>query len=569
VAARLVNALRGGRHAGAVTATAEALRPVLQERQRAWGRDIPTIVDFVTDPVLLGLAISPAQRTLLKAIYGLPLDKGEERDLWRRCTGREDYPARPFPEVTVAAGARAGKDSRIAAPMVCYEAVFGDHARHVTRGERGVIPLVAQDARAVKVAFGYVKDYLTRSPLLAPMVGAPPLAASITLTNRLAVECFPCTLRSLRGWSMPAAVLDELAFFRLEGQADSDVEVQASIRRGMVNFPFTRLIKISTPYMKSGVLFEDFRRGFGQPDPDLLVWRAPSVLMNPSLLEERLDRERRLDPQRFAREYEAEFAEDIDAAIPSAWIDQAIVKGRHELPPQAGVRYVAAVDPSGGGADAFTLSIVHVEGDANARRVVQDVIRGWGRGASGEIDLEGVVHEIAGICLAYGDTRTVHGDRYAAGWVRQRFRAEGVRYEEAALRDPEDPDREVYLDKSMAYLEAEPLFAQGRIEILDHTVQERELKLLERRPRAGGRTIVDHPDGGHDDHANALALAVAKAGQWRARPWAMTPSVPSHIAQIGEPTRSGGMGAVLGVRPGMAPAAGRAGGQADQVRRRY
>jgi hypothetical protein len=37
----------------------------------------PTITEFVMDPQLLGLAISPAQRTLLKAIYGLPLDAAE------------------------------------------------------------------------------------------------------------------------------------------------------------------------------------------------------------------------------------------------------------------------------------------------------------------------------------------------------------------------------------------------------------------------------------------------------------------------------------------------------------
>src|SRR5207249_5299632 len=43
----------------------------------------------------------------------------------------------------------------------------------------------------------------------------------------------------------------------------------------------------------------------------------------------------------------------------------------------------------------------------------------------------------------------------------------------------------------------------------DHPVLVRQLKLLERRPRPGGRTLVDHPHGGHDDYANALALAVA------------------------------------------------------------
>src|SRR5262249_15728946 len=313
----------------------------------------PTIIEFVTDPHLLGLSVSPAQRTLLRASYGLPLDESEI-DVWRVCTGRETYSAHPFSEATVIAGARAGKDSRIAAPTVCYEAVFGGHERHLARGERGVIPLVAQDQRATKIAFGYIRDYMTPSPLLASLV-AEVLASEIVLTNGVAIACFPCTLRSLRGWSIPVGVMDELAFYRLEGQADSDVEVQASIRRGMIAFPTTRLLKISTPYMKGGILYEDFQRGFGQDDPDLLVWRAWSLWMTPSPREARLERERRLDPSRFAREYEAEFAEDLAAFLPAAWVDQAVMAGRHELPPRADVRYVAAVDPSGGGADAFTL----------------------------------------------------------------------------------------------------------------------------------------------------------------------------------------------------------------------
>jgi hypothetical protein len=177
-----------------------------------------------------------------------------------RLHGPHDVPGVPFPEVTAVAGARAGKDSRIAAPIVCYEAALGGHERYLARGERGVIPLVAQDARAAKIAFGYIRDSLTRSPLLNSLVDDV-LATEIVLTTGITIACFPCTLRSLRGWSMPAGVMDELAFYRLEGQADADVEVQASIRRGMINFPSTRLVKISTPYMKGGVLFDDFRRG--------------------------------------------------------------------------------------------------------------------------------------------------------------------------------------------------------------------------------------------------------------------------------------------------------------------
>ena len=264
-----------------------------------------------------------------------------------------------------------------------------------------------------------------------------------------------------------------------------------------MNFPSPRLVKISTPYMKSGVLYDDFKRYFGQDSPDVLVWRAPSVLMNPSLKAERLERERRLDPDRFSREYEAEFAEDLEAFLPSAWVESAVVPGRHELPPCEGVNYMGAVDPSGGGQDAFTLSIVHTEGNAPERRVIQDVMKGWTRTRSLTVDLESVVREIAETLKSYR-LSSVTGDRYAGHWVRQAFQAQGIRYEEAQ-------------PKAEAYLELEPLFAQGRIEILDHPQLIRELKTLERRPRAGGKTLVDHPRGGHDDYANALALAAAKS----------------------------------------------------------
>ena len=450
-----------------------------------------SIIDFCTDPQLLGLSLSPAQRTLLKSIYGLPLSK-EELGLFRQCTGREHYRGCPFGEATVIAGARAGKDSRIAAPVVLYEAIFGGHEKHLAKGERAVIPLVAQDQRATRIAFGYVREYVRNSPLLAGMVEET-LSAEILLSNRITVSCFPCTLRSLRGWSIPTGVLDELGFFRLEGQADSDAEIQASVRRGMLSFPSPKLVKISTPYMRSGVLYEDFKKGWSEDNPDLLVWKAATLLMNPSLRAERLERERRLDPQRFAREYEAEFAEDLESFLPSVWVEDAVVSGRHELPPRDGVIYTAACDPSGGGADAFTFCIAHTEGEGPEGKIVQDVCKGWARRGTQQVDLEGIVKQIAETLRGYWITSVI-GDRYAGQWVRQAFEREDIRYEEAP-------------DMATASKELEPVFAQSRIELLDHPQLTRELKLLERKPRPGGRDMVEHPRGCHDDYANSLALA--------------------------------------------------------------
>ncbi len=459
---------------------------------------IPTIIEFATDPQLLNLSISLGQETLLRAIYGLPLPTKDHLDLWVQCTGRTTYPGRPFGEVTVIAGARSGKDSRIAAPIVCYEGLYGGHERHLAKGEVGTIPEVAQDLRATAIGFSYVKAYLTRSSLLSGKV-AEVLAGEITLTNGLRVFCFPCTLRSLRGWSNPVGVMNEVGFYRLEGQADSDEEIQASIRRGMLSFPMPRLAKISTPYMMSGILYEDHKRAWGRDDPDLLVWQAPTVLMNPTITAGRLERERRLDASRFAREYEGEFVADVEAFLPAAWVEDAVIPGCHELAPRTGVIYQAAVDSSGGGPDAFTMSIMHLEAPGTEQaRVVQDVLRSWGRVGAQAPNLAAVVGEIATILRAYGLYQAT-GDKYAAGWVTQAFGKAGISYIPAPM------------DKSTAYLESRALFAQGRIEILDDPVLVRQLKNLERRPRAGGRDQVDHPRGSrhHDDHANVTCLAAA------------------------------------------------------------
>ena len=58
-------------------------------------------------------------------------------------------------------------------------------------------------------------------------------------------------------------------------------------------------------------------------------------------------------------------------------------------------------------------------------------------------------------------------------------------------------------------MSAQPLFSQRIVELLDIPKMNGELRRLERRPRAGGRDLVDHPRGGRDDSANAAVGACA------------------------------------------------------------
>jgi hypothetical protein len=449
----------------------------------------PTIIDFVKDAGLLGLAVSPAQETLLRAIYGLPLT-ADQLSLWRECTGRATYPGQGFQEVTVLAGARAGKDSRIAVPIALFEALFGGHSKRLSRGERAVIPFVAQDHRATRIAFDYLRGYVEAPILQSEVVNIT--SQEIEFRNGVRVVTFPSTAASMRGWSIPAAILDEVGFWRLEGAADSDVEIQVSIRRGGLAFAETRIIKISTPYMRSGILFDDFSRHHGKDSPDLLVWRAPSVLMNPSLKLERLDRERRLDPQRFSREYEAEFQQDLSSAFDWSAIDACVVPGRRELSPSKETHYYGFVDPSGGGADAFTLAVAHSSGAGWRERATLDLVRWWTGGSPAEIVVE------AAEILKKFDIGCVYGDRYSGAWVRDAFERQGVNYEVAART------------KSEIYLECIAYVNSGRVELLDLPRLRQEIQNLERRPSSGGKDKVDHPPGGsfHDDVANAACGAL-------------------------------------------------------------
>jgi hypothetical protein len=257
---------------------------------------------------------------------------------------------------------------------------------------------------------------------------------------------------------------------------------------------------VPDPTMKSGVIYDDFQRGFGHDDPDLLVWRSTTAVMNPTITAARLAQQRRLDPVRFAREFEAEFADDVAAFVPRDWIDAAVRVGRFELPPNRSRRAVAAIDPSGGGLDAFTFAVVVQMPDGG---LVQAVMKGEAWVGTLAPDLEGLVRDYMRTAKAYGCAEVI-SDRYAARWVRQAVERHGLRFVASEMT------------RSEAYLNVEPLLAQGRIELLDHPQLIRELAMLERRPQPGGKEVVEHPRGGHDDFANALALAAAHA-------WTQTP----------------------------------------------
>jgi len=108
-----------------------------------------------------------------------------------------------------------------------------------------------------------------------------------------------------------------------------------------------------------------------------------------------------------------------------------------------------------------------------------------------------VTAEAAAVITPY--TTVVYADRYAGDWPVVAFAKHGVSVGRC--------DR----TKSELYLELLPLLNSHTVELLDAERLRQQLSGLERRTSRGGKDVVDHVVGGHDDVVNAAAGALVMA----------------------------------------------------------
>jgi hypothetical protein len=289
-------------------------------------------------------------------------------------------------------------------------------------------------------------------------------------------------------------VLDETAFMR-DATTGSSLPVEdllTALKPAMATIPGAKLVSISTPAGRTGVLWETYKTYYGKPplDGGTLVVQAPTLTMNstidPTIIEAALAK----DPQAAAAEYLAEFRSDIGAFLNREVVEATIEEKRFELPYIPGEQYTAFADAAGGGGkDSFTLAISHY--DKKTDHVILDLLRE----AKPPFSPEAVIRDYSSTINEYKISR-VTADRYAGNFVVEQFRKNGVFLTHSAL------------SKSQIYLEFLPLIMAGKVELLDNLVLLTQLTALERRLSRSGRDTVDHPQGAHDDIANAATGAV-------------------------------------------------------------
>lgn len=238
-------------------------------------------------------------------------------------------------------------------------------------GERGTLPIIAADRKQARTVFRYVLGLLDGCPMLARMV-VNRTAESVELTNGITIEVHTASFRSIREYTVVAAVLDEVAFWRSDDSANPDREIVNTLRPAMATVPGALLMGISSPYARRGALWDAYRAHYGRDGDPVLVWQAPTGAMNPLVPESVIATAYAEDESAAAAEYSAEFRRDIEAFIAREVVEACIVLGRHELPRLTDATHFAFVHPSGGSVDAMTLAVAHREPDGT---VVLDCVR--------------------------------------------------------------------------------------------------------------------------------------------------------------------------------------------------
>ena len=459
------------------------------------------IRQWMTDPALLGSTFGDeswaAWRALLAGFDGLPLSESEAA-IFRELTQREP-PTEPLDEFWPVVGRRGGKSITSGLLAVIPAVTFEPRGR-LSAGEVTTVMVIAEDRRQARSVYRYIAGLLHSCQMLKRMIRKE-RADGIELTNRVVIEVHTASFRAVRGYTLLAAILDEVAFWFSDG-ANPDAEIISALRPGLGTLG-GRLIGLSSPYARRGVLWDTYREHYGKEGP-ILVAQAPTRVLNATFPQSTINKALSRDEPRARAEYLAEFRTDVETFVPREVIEACVEPGCRELGPISGVSYFAFVDPSGGSHDSMTLAIAHNEDGVG----VLDAIRE----RKPPFSPEAVVKEFSELLRSYR-VGSVMGDRYAGEWPRERFREHGIQYRVA------DNTRSGYYSALL------PILNSVKARLLDNDRLVNQLVSLERRVSRGGKDSIDHPPKGHDDVANAVAGALVGVTAWHRIPWGVVGEV--------------------------------------------
>ncbi|TQN44402.1 terminase family protein [Blastococcus colisei] len=394
----------------------------------------------------------------------------------------------------VCAGRQVGKSRGLA--------IIALHAA-ATRRNYSVL-LVSAGEVASRRLLAECATLATSSPLLAGSV-LDESKGSLTLSNGSVIRSVPPSQQQIRGWPVDLLIVDEAGFI--------DTEVWRAAEPAIIARPGSRVILASTPWGSTEHFFRLlWHRGMRSPDGQVAAWHWPSSvspMVDDVLLEQIREREA---PHYFAREYLAEWTDDVGAFFTSVELENA-TKDYGLLPPEEAVAHgvvqvVGGVD-WGSRNDANTLVVLGSSSppyDERGRLRYRVLWLEEHHRMSYDVWIDRLV-EVAGMypfgALA-AETNGV-GD-YPTLQLSQLLAQRG--------HHVVVPVQTTAKLKQDGFGLVQLLMQQDRLELPPHPGLLRQLSALEFERTESGLMRIAVPDRvGHDDLAMALCLAVLQLGR--------------------------------------------------------
>ena len=447
-----------------------------------------TIIDAMTDSEIgfgrwFGGSSWDAWRVILKAAYALPMTDGELAT-FRELAGGRDPPARRVRQLWIVAGRRAGKDS-IASLLAVFAACIEElHVGRLRPGELASVLCLACDREQAAIVLNYIRAFFDEIPDLRALV-VRETRWGFELMSGVILTVATNSFRQTRGRTVSLAIFDECAFWRSEESVNPDIETYRALLPSLATLPGAMLVGISSPYRKSGLLYDRWKGCFGKEDDDTLIVQASSLTLNSTLDMSNVEAALEDDPEAARSEWLGEWRSDLASFIDIAMIEACTDRGVTVRAPRQGMRYVAFADAaSGAGQDSFVVAIGHSEGKEIVVDLVHEIRPPFSPSAA--------IGEVSRLLKEY-NIAVVSGDKYAPGFVTEGFAQNGIKYTGAER------------DRSQIYVQALPLLTSGRARLIDNRRLGMQFAGLERRTSPGGRDAINHAANGHDDVCNAVA----------------------------------------------------------------
>ena len=193
------------------------------------------------------LASWKAWLAALRVLYGLPMFP-KYHGIIKKCTGRDPLkmPKTGFDTALFLTGRRSGK-SRISAIIAAYEAILAGHEHKLSKGEFAVVPILAPSKSQAGIIKSYVRAVFDQTDILRNEI-VEEVKEGFLLRNNVRIEILAGDFRTIRGFTLIAAIVDEAAFFGLDSDSKvrSDTELIRAVKPALASIQ-GRLIAISSP----------------------------------------------------------------------------------------------------------------------------------------------------------------------------------------------------------------------------------------------------------------------------------------------------------------------------------